>query len=80
MAIQLIINREWAWPRTKPTQGAFIIEELTELLEAVLLEFERIAERWRCSGRDGNRLPARRVQDESMQKCSNTPADCPSSA
>jgi methylmalonyl-CoA mutase len=68
MAIQLIIiNREWAWPRTRThRQGAFIIEELTELLEeAVLLEFERIAERGGVLGA-GNRLPARRIQDESM--------------
>jgi methylmalonyl-CoA mutase len=41
-----------------------IIEELTELLEAAAAGFERIAERG--AGRDGNRLPARRIQDESM--------------
>src|SRR5450756_2355723 len=47
LAIQLIINREWGLAKNEnPSQGAFIIEELTELLEeAVLLEFERIAER-----------------------------------
>jgi methylmalonyl-CoA mutase N-terminal domain/subunit len=33
MAIQLIINREWGLARTKTPQGAFIIEELTELLK-----------------------------------------------
>ena len=45
VAIQLIINREWGLAKHEnPTQGAFIIEELTELLEeAVLQEFERIA-------------------------------------
>jgi methylmalonyl-CoA mutase len=47
MAIQLIINREWGLAKNEnPSQGAFIIDELTELVEeAVLAEFERIAER-----------------------------------
>ncbi|HWI77628.1 MAG TPA: methylmalonyl-CoA mutase family protein, partial [Ramlibacter sp.] len=47
MAIQLIINREWGLAKNEnPSQGSFIIEELTELVEeAVLAEFERIAER-----------------------------------
>src|SRR2546426_2279572 len=47
MAIQLIINREWGLAKNEnPSQGAFIIEELTELVEeAVLAEFEKIAER-----------------------------------
>jgi methylmalonyl-CoA mutase len=47
MAIQLIINREWGLAKNEnPNQGAFIIDELTELVEeAVLAEFEKIAER-----------------------------------
>ncbi|HUR89606.1 MAG TPA: fused isobutyryl-CoA mutase/GTPase IcmF, partial [Ramlibacter sp.] len=47
MAIQLIINREWGLAKNEnPSQGSFIIDELTELVEeAVLAEFERIAER-----------------------------------
>ena len=47
MAIQLVINREWGLAKNEnPNQGAFIIEELTDLVEeAVLQEFERIAER-----------------------------------
>jgi methylmalonyl-CoA mutase N-terminal domain/subunit len=41
MAIQLIINREWDWRRTR-TRTSFVIDELTELVEeAVLAEFER---------------------------------------
>ncbi|HEY0818592.1 MAG TPA: fused isobutyryl-CoA mutase/GTPase IcmF, partial [Rhizobacter sp.] len=46
MAIQLIINREWGLAKNEnPNQGAFVIEELTDLVEeAVLKEFERIAE------------------------------------
>ena len=47
LAIQLIINREWGLAKNEnPLQGSFIIEELTDLVEeAVLAEFERIAER-----------------------------------
>ncbi|NTV10047.1 MAG: methylmalonyl-CoA mutase, partial [Zoogloea sp.] len=47
MAIQLIINREWGLAKNEnPNQGAFIIEELTDLVEeAVLKEFEAIASR-----------------------------------
>ncbi|MEO7244049.1 MAG: fused isobutyryl-CoA mutase/GTPase IcmF, partial [Rubrivivax sp.] len=47
MAIQLIINREWGLAKNEnPNQGAFIIDELTELVEErVLQEFEKIAER-----------------------------------
>src|SRR3989454_12740067 len=46
MAIQLIINREWGLAKNEnPNQGAFIIDELTELVEdAVLQQFEKIAE------------------------------------
>ena len=44
MAIQLIINKELGLTKNEnPIQGAFIIEELTDLVEeAVLLEFDRI--------------------------------------
>ena len=47
MAIQLIINREWGLAKNEnPNQGAFIIDELTDLVEeAVLKEFEAIASR-----------------------------------
>ncbi len=38
MAIQLIINREWGQTKNEnPNQGAFIIEELTELVEEAVL-------------------------------------------
>ena len=68
MAIQLIINREWGLAKNEnPTQGAFIIEELTELLEeAVLLEFERIAERGGVLGAMETGYQRGRIQDESM--------------
>ncbi len=68
MAIQLIINREWGLARNEnPNQGAFIIEELTELLEeAVLAEFERIAERGGVLGAMETGYQRGRIQDESM--------------
>ena len=68
MAIQLIINREWGLAKNEnPSQGAFIIEELTELLEeAVLLEFERIAERGGVLGAMETGYQRGRFQDESM--------------
>ncbi|HAH35585.1 MAG TPA: methylmalonyl-CoA mutase, partial [Algoriphagus sp.] len=47
MAIQLIINKELGLAKNEnPLQGAFIIEELTDLVEeAVYVEFDRITER-----------------------------------
>ena len=68
MAIQLIINREWGLAKNEnPSQGAFIIEELTELVEeAVLVEFERIAERGGVLGAMETGYQRGRIQDESM--------------
>ncbi len=68
MAIQLIINREWGLARNEnPNQGSFIIEELTELVEeAVLTEFERIAERGGVLGAMETGYQRGRIQDESM--------------
>jgi methylmalonyl-CoA mutase len=68
MAIQLIINREWGLAKNEnPSQGAFIIEELTELLEeAVLAEFERISERGGVLGAMETGYQRGRIQDESM--------------
>lgn len=68
MAIQLIINREWGLAKNEnPSQGAFVIEELTELVEeAVLAEFERIAERGGVLGAMETGYQRGRIQDESM--------------
>ncbi len=68
MAIQLIINREWGLAKNEnPSQGAFIIEELTELVEeAVLKEFESIAERGGVLGAMETGYQRGRIQDESM--------------
>jgi methylmalonyl-CoA mutase len=68
MAIQLIINREWGLAKNEnPTQGAFIIDELTELVEeAVLAEFEKIAERGGVLGAMETGYQRGKIQEESM--------------
>jgi methylmalonyl-CoA mutase len=68
MAIQLIINREWGLAKNEnPSQGSFVIEELTELVEeAVLAEFERISERGGVLGAMETGYQRGRIQDESM--------------
>ena len=68
MAIQLIINREWGLAKNEnPNQGAFIIDELTELVEeAVLAEFERIAERGGVLGAMETGYQRGKIQEESM--------------
>jgi isobutyryl-CoA mutase len=68
MAIQLIINREWGLAKNEnPSQGAFIIDELTELVEeAVLSEFERISERGGVLGAMETGYQRGKIQDESM--------------
>ncbi|SCF67502.1 fused isobutyryl-CoA mutase/GTPase IcmF [Streptomyces sp. MnatMP-M17] len=68
LAIQLIINREWGLAMNEnPLQGAYIIDELTDLLEqAVLDEFERISERGGVLGAMETGYQRGRIQDESM--------------
>ncbi|MEW9547477.1 fused isobutyryl-CoA mutase/GTPase IcmF [Nonomuraea sp. NPDC050783] len=68
MAIQLIINREWGLARNEnPLQGAFIVEELTDLVEeAVLAEFERLSDRGGVLGAMETGYQRGRIQDESM--------------
>jgi methylmalonyl-CoA mutase len=68
MAIQLIINREWGLAKNEnPNQGAFIIDELTELVEeAVLSEFERIAERGGVLGAMETGYQRGKIQEESL--------------
>ena len=68
MAIQMIINREWGLAKNEnPSQGSFIIEELTEMVEeAVLTEFERISERGGVLGAMETGYQRGRIQDESM--------------
>ncbi|MEO7853899.1 MAG: fused isobutyryl-CoA mutase/GTPase IcmF [Rubrivivax sp.] len=68
MAIQLIINREWGLAKNEnPNQGAFIIDEMTELVEeAVLSEFEKIAERGGVLGAMETGYQRGKIQEESM--------------
>ncbi|MCA0239274.1 MAG: methylmalonyl-CoA mutase family protein, partial [Proteobacteria bacterium] len=68
MAIQLIINREWGLAKNEnPNQGAFIIDELTELVEeAVLAEFEKIAERGGVLGAMETGYQRSKIQEESL--------------
>jgi len=68
MAIQMIINREWGLAKNEnPNQGAFVIDELTELVEeAVLAEFEKIAERGGVLGAMETGYQRSKIQEESM--------------
>ncbi len=68
MAIQLIINREWGLAKNEnPNQGAFIIDELTDLVEeAVLKEFEAIAERGGVLGAMETGYQRGKIQEESL--------------
>ena len=68
LAIQLIINKEWGLAMNEnPSQGSFIIDELTDLVEeAVLQEFERISERGGVLGAMETGYQRGRIQDESL--------------
>lgn len=68
MAIQLIINRELGLAKNEnPLQGAFIIEELTDLVEeAVLSEFDKITERGGVLGAMETMYQRNKIQEESM--------------
>ena len=68
MAIQLIINKELGLAKNEnPTQGSFIIEELTDLVEeAVYLEFDRITERGGVLGAMETMYQRGKIQEESL--------------
>ena len=68
IAIQLIINKEWGLAMNEnPLQGAFIVDELTDLVEeAVLREFERLDERGGVLGAMETGYQRGRIQDEAM--------------
>jgi methylmalonyl-CoA mutase len=68
MAIQLIINRELGLAKNEnPIQGAFIIEELTDLVEqAVLTEFKRINDRGGVLGAMETMYQRGKIQEESL--------------
>jgi methylmalonyl-CoA mutase len=68
MAIQLIINQEWGLSKNEnPSQGSFIMDELTDLVEeAVLQEFERLSERGGVLGAMETGYQRGKIQDESL--------------
>src|SRR5262245_36907199 len=68
MAIQLIINKEWGLGKNEnPNQGAFVIDELTDLVEeAVLQEFEAISSRGGVLGAMETGYQRGKLQGESM--------------
>ena len=68
LAIQLIINREWGLAMNEnPLQGSYVIDELTDLVEAaVLKEFDAINERGGVLGAMETGYQRGRIQDESM--------------
>ncbi|GAB4395432.1 MAG: methylmalonyl-CoA mutase family protein [Microscillaceae bacterium] len=68
VAIQMIINRELGLAKNEnPLQGAFIIEELTDLVEqAVYAEFRAINERGGVLGAMERMYQRAKIQEESM--------------
>ena len=69
LAIQMIIDQEWGLTKNEnPLQGAAIIDELTDLVEeAVLAEFDRIADRVGVLGAMETGYQRGRIQDESLR-------------
>jgi len=68
LAIQMIINREYGlYKNENPTQGSFIIEELTRLVEeAVLMEFDSLSERGGVLGAMETGYQRSKIQEESL--------------
>jgi methylmalonyl-CoA mutase len=68
LAIQIIINKEWGLTiNENPLQGSFIVEELTDLVEAaVLAELARISDRGGVLGAMESGYQRGRIQDDSM--------------
>ena len=68
LAIQLVINKEFGLSKNEnPNQGSFIIEELTDLVEAaVLAEFRSLSERGGVLGAMERMYQRSKIQDESL--------------
>jgi methylmalonyl-CoA mutase len=68
MAIQMIISREFGPSRNEnPLQGAYVVEELTDLVEeAVLSEFRRLADRGGVLGAMETQYQRTKIQEESL--------------
>jgi len=69
MAIQMILTREFGMLKNEnPNQGAFVIEELTDLAEkAVLEEFRRLSFRGGVLGAMEKQYQRNKIQEESLQ-------------
>lgn len=69
VAIQLIIQKELGLNQNQnPWQGSYIIEKLTDLVEAAVLEeFHRLSERGGVIGAMETMYQRSRIQDESME-------------
>ena len=69
LAIQLVIDREWGLAMNEnPLQGSFVIEQLTDLVEeAVLVEFERLAERGGVLGAMETGYQRGQIQEQSLR-------------
>ncbi|MCK6551364.1 methylmalonyl-CoA mutase family protein, partial [Myxococcota bacterium] len=68
LAIQLIINKELGLAKNEnPLQGSFIVEELTDLVEAAVLdEFDRLTERGGVLGAMETQYQRSKIQEESL--------------
>ena len=68
VAIQMIIGNEWGLGKNEnPNQGSFVMEELTDLVEAaVLAEFDRISDRGGVLGAMETGYQRGKIQDESL--------------
>ncbi|MCR9203631.1 MAG: methylmalonyl-CoA mutase family protein [Halobacteriovoraceae bacterium] len=68
MAIQMIINREFGVNKTdNPMQGAYLIEELSDIVEeAILTEFERISDKGGVLGAMESMYQRGKIQEESL--------------
>jgi len=69
LAIQLIINRELGLQKNEnPLQGAYVIDELTDLVEeAVLQEFEQLSARGGVLGAMETQYQRTKIQEESLR-------------
>ncbi|KMJ59215.1 methylmalonyl-CoA mutase [Bacillus sp. LL01] len=68
MAIQMIITKEHGLAKNEnPLQGSFVVEELTDLVEEMVLqEFERLNDRGGVLGAMETQYQRGKIQDESM--------------
>lgn len=68
LAIQLVINKEFGLSKNEnPLQGSFVVEELTDLVEAAVLEeFRSLSERGGVLGAMERMYQRSKIQEESL--------------